>query len=743
MLTVGNVRCLFFTMFKGLYFLFFAVIFWSGARAQDSYTDMVNCSAGGISHMLMPTRATVQLPHSMMRFWPQKDDAAAFVIKGLPLFSPSHRFNADNLLHVYVSDSQPKRYFFDGEVLRPNKYEVFLCDEGVLASYAPSFRSAVCKFDFAKAKDAPRKVSVALRNPALDFLTGKNFMGICQSLDNSTRVYIYIEFDSTPVAIEKSADGRAVTAQFGAGLKLLRAKYAVSFISFERAQASLQKEIPDFDFAKVQEDGARIWNETLGQIEVETPDENLRKVFYTSFWRTFERMVNYDEYGEYWNAYAGKAMPSINGKYFYCDDWSWDTYRAFHPLKLLLEPETELLCLQSYLEAARGSRQGWMPKFPTVSGDLPYMNGNHIAASFWDAVSKGYDVPNLEESYKYLKNTVETKSLMPDTFGAAGEISAFYKENGFIPALKPDQPETSKEVNSHMKRQCVSVTLACAFDDWALAQIAKHLGNMADYEKYSARALNYRKLFNAETGFFHPKDADGNFIEPFDYAQSGGQAFRDYYTENNAWIYRWDAEHATDDLILLMGGAAAAEKNLDDMFANSLPKPKYSYYRSAPDHTGNVGLYSMANEPAMRIPYLYCFAGKPWKTQRAVRMLLDTWFRNDLMGIPGDEDGGAFGAFAVFSQLGFYPVNVGGGAYVIGTPFFERARIKLKNGAVIEIKAPGASSKNKYVKSLKINGEIRNSFLLPHEKIADGALLEFEMSDAPNPDWGTGLPRGE
>ncbi len=205
----------------------------------------------------------------------------------------------------------------------------------------------------------------------------------------------------------------------------------------------------------------------------------------------------------------------------------------------------------------------------------------------------------------------------------------------------------------------MAVTLGTAYDQWCLAQIAKELGKTDDYEYFLEKSYNYRNLYNAETAFFHPKDKQGNFIEPFDYKFSGGMGAREYYGENNAWIYRWDVQHNVADLIHLMGGREKFVQHLDQTFREPLGRSKYAFYAQLPDHTGNVGQFSMANEPSLHIPYLYNYAGEPWKTQKRMRNLVTEWFRNDLMGVPGDEDGGGMSAFVVFSQLGFYPVHTG------------------------------------------------------------------------------------
>lgn len=223
---------------------------------------------------------------------------------------------------------------------------------------------------------------------------------------------------------------------------------------------------------------------------------------------------------------------------------------------------------------------------------------------------------------------------------------------------------------------------------------------------------------------------------PFDYRFSGGQGAREAYGENNGWVYRWDVQHNIADLIALMGGNKQFIASLDSLFQEPMGKGKFSFYSVLPDHTGNVGQYSMANEPSLHIPYLYNFAGEPWKTQKRIRSLLNTWFRNDYMGMPGDEDGGGMSAFVVFSSLGFYPVTPGIPAYSIGSPLFSNAKIKLENNKVFEVEAINCSAQNKYIQSVVLNGKKWDQTWFFHDEIKNGGKLILVMGSTPNYRWG-------
>ncbi len=456
-------------------------------------------------------------------------------------------------------------------------------------------------------------------------------------------------------------------------------------------------------------------------------------------YRCYERPVNLSEDGKYYSAFDGKVHDD-GGHSFYTDDWIWDTYRATHPLRILIDKERETDIINSYLLMAQQMGTNWMPTFPEVTGDSRRMNSNHAVATVIDAWRKGVRGFDLEKAYEAARKGIEEKTLIPWSAAPSGWLDEFYKEHGYIPALKPDEKETVANVSPWEKRQPVAVTLGTAYDEWCLSQIASELGKKEDAEYFLRQSYNYRNLFNPETRFFHPKDKDGKFIEDVDYRYSGGLGARDYYDENNGYVYRWDVQHNIGDLVSLIGGNEVFTAALDSMFDTPLGMSKWQFYSFLPDHTGNVGMFSMANEPSLHIPYLYNYAGQPWKTQKRIRVLLDQWFRNDLMGVPGDEDGGGMSAFVVFSMMGFYPVTPGSPTYNIGSPVFSDVKIDLGGGNVFEIVAEGASHDNKYVQSVTLNGEKLDQPWFDHSRITAGGVLSLKMGPKANKEWGVGNP---
>lgn len=712
--------------------------------------DYVNPYMGNISHLLVPTYPTVHLPNSFLRVYPERGDFTGDRLQGLPLVVTSHRGSSAFNLSPFQGDIEDLKpvgsYSYDQEEVTPYSYGVYLDEQEIEVDFAPSHQSALYQLEFEAGK--PVYIAINAKNGSLKWdgqaLSGQQYLG------NGTSVYIYMEPELTPeqTAILKDtvlshgvvAEGRnaCLVLLYAPGAAQLRIKYGISFIDAEQARRNVTREIPDYDLDVLKESGRNAWNEALGKIDVSGGTPADRTVFYTSLYRTFERPVNISEDGRYFSAFDGRVHDD-HGIPFYTDDWIWDSYRAHHPLNALIDSKKEEHILNSFVRMSSQMEHFWLPTFPEINGDSRRMNSNHGVATLLDAYMKGLRGFDLEKAYEAARRAITEKTLAPWSGAPAGQLDEFFNQHGYIPALKEGDDETIPEVNRFERRQPVAVTLGTAYDSWCLAQLANVLGKDADYAHFMAQSFSYRNLFHPETHFFHPKDADGAFIEPFNYAFSGGQGARQFYGENNAWIYRWDVQHNIPDLITLMGGKEQFVKNLDDMFNQPLGKSKFDFYAQLPDHTGNVGQFSMANEPSLHIPYLYNYAGQPWKTQKRIRSLLKQWFRNDLMGVPGDEDGGGMSAFVVFSQLGFYPVTPGSPTYSIGSPVFERARINLPNGNIFEVYAPQASDTNKYIQGATLNGRELEESWITHENIVSGGTLELKMGSRPNKSWGTAV----
>lgn len=714
--------------------------------AKRECVDYVNPYIGNISHLLVPTFATIQLPNSLMRIYPTRGDYTSELLDGLPVVVTNHRERSAFRISVTQGgELKPViRTNWDQERVTPYSYYVEIDNNSIDVSLAVSHQSAIYDFEFQN-PDEPATVIVTSDNGAMN-VHGNRAEGY-QQLSSNMRIFFSGEFSVKPIesgvlrdgsiqADQNRAEGRqsCVAFRFPAGTRKVSLRYGISLIGETQAYYNLNREQKGFNRKAVETEGRRVWNETLGHIQIKGGTEDQKTVFYTSYYRTFERPVCLSEDGRYFSAFDGKVHFD-DGVPFYTDDWIWDTYRAAHPLRALVFPKTEEDIISSYLLMAEQMGTQWMPTFPEMTGDTRRMNSNHGVAMVADALYKGLRV-DADRAFEYCRKGIEEKTLAPWCGKPAGWIDDFYKQHGYIPALREGEEETDPNVHGFEKRQPVAVTLGTSYDEWCLSRIAQWRGDEDARKKYLQLSYNYRHLWNPETKFFHPKDQDGVFLPNFDYRFGGGLSARNAYDENNGWTYRWDVQHNLADLAHLMGGREQMVAYLDQTFAEDMGRGKREFYYHLPDQTGNIGQFSMANEPSLHIPYIYNYGGAPWKTQKRIRQCLKTWFRNDVMGIPGDEDGGGLTSFVVFSYMGFYPVTPGLPIYNIGSPLFEDVQVSLPSGKVFRIIAKNCSDTNKYIQSARLNGKEWNKPWFSHDDIKDGGTLELKMGPKPNIHWG-------
>jgi predicted alpha-1,2-mannosidase len=336
------------------------------------------------------------------------------------------------------------------------------------------------------------------------------------------------------------------------------------------------------------------------------------------------------------------------------------------------------------------------------------------------------------------KNATEA-TMLPWKRGSLTALDKVYFDKGFFPALRFGETETEASVHRSERRQAVSVTLESSYDDWCVSQFAAALGKDADAKNFKDLAGNYRNLFDSRIGLMAPKDASGEWVQHFNPRLGGGQGGRDYTTEVNTWLATWGAQHDVAGLINLMGGRDAFNSKLDRVFTEPYGTSKFAFLGQFPDATGLVGMYAQGNEPSFHVPYLYVFSGQPWKTQRLVRLMMDLWYTDGPMGIPGDDDGGETSSWYVFSAMGFYPVTPGVPAYEIGSPIFSTTQIALPNGKVFKIVANHVSAKNKYIQAATLNGAPLDRAWFTHTELVQGGTLTLEMGDSPNTKWASGV----
>src|SRR6185312_13105449 len=235
-----------------------------------------------------------------------------------------------------------------------------------------------------------------------------------------------------------------------------------------------------------------------------------------------------------------------------------------------------------------------------------------------------------------------------------------------------------------------------AYDDYAVAQIAKAVGKEKDYRFFLNRSQNYKLLFNSTTGFMQARNSDGSWADP-----GAG------WTEGDKWVYTWSVMHDIPGLLQLMGGRENYNRKLDEHFAG--------------------GHNHHDNEPSHHYGYLYDYSGQPWKTQQKVREIAAQAYSNTPTGILGNEDCGQMSAWYIFTAMGFYPVDPVSGDYMIGSPIFRRTTLHIPNGKSFTISAPEASDSNLYIQSAELNGKALNIPVVRYSDLQAGGTLKFKM----------------
>ena len=747
-------RKLYFPAGKIRHLLLFAFLFISSifsSKAQEDNTKYIDPTIGNVVPFLVPTYPTFHLPNQMMRMFPIKQDYISDQVEAFPFQVTSHREAGILQMKVSVGEitksswTQKMNIDHDLEIVHPWLFSTYLIGDDISVSFAPGIKTAIYKLDFPAVsnKNILIKGSVemtGITNKDLSFSFEEIIKYATKGTNPVTRkmtVYVYAIFadDKNKLVKTKMVNDEKGKFSFSFDKELpntVFVKYAVSYISHEQAKNNFYKELANTGFIQLALSGKKSWERAISQIQVKGGTVAQKRTFYTALYRTYERMVDINEGGKYYSGYDGKVHES--NRPFYVDDWIWDAYRAHHPLRTILNPAMENDILNSY--TLMYEQSGWMPTFPQVLGNYMCMNAYHSSAIFIDGYRKGIKNYDINKAYEGIRKNLTEGTFIPWRQGIPKlGIDSFYDKKGYFPALHVGEKETEPMVDDFEKRQPIPVTLGISYDFWTLSELAKELGKKEDYKLFATKAKEYKNLWHPEKQLFMPKDDKGQWID-IDPKSAGGRGYREYYDENNGWTYAWDVQQDIDGLTELLGGKKEAEERLDQLFREPLGMRKSDFYVNGANSTGMVGQFSMGNEPSFHIPYLYNYFGAPWKTQKRIRMLLDVWFKDNIFGMPGDEDGGGMSAFVVFSSMGFYPVTPGLPVYTIGSPIFEITTITLTNNKRFTVTAKGANRENKYIQKALLNGkEIRSPFFT-HDELMAGGVLELIMSNKPNKDWG-------
>ncbi len=635
---------------------------------------------------------------------------------------------------IFDEEKRASWFSHKAEKATPYYYSVYLADYDVTAEVCPTERAALMRFTFPKTDsahvviDAFDKGSYIWVIPAERKVVGYSTCNSGGVPDNFRNYFVIVfdhDFDMTSVkdgnfssAQEQSGDhvGAILTFKTRQRGEQVNARVASSFISEEQAVLNL-KELGGMDMAQLQQKGRNRWNEVLGKIEVEDDNIDHLRTFYSCLYRSvlFPRgFYEYNASGEvvHYSPYNG----TVQKGYMFTDTGFWDTFRCLFPMLNLMYPSVNEKMQAGLANAYKES--GFLPEWASP-GHRGCMVGNNSASVVADAYLsglRGYDVETLWQAVVH-----GSKAVHPEVNSSGRLGYEYYNKLGYVPY--------DIKINESVAR-----TLEYAYDDWCIYQLGKSLGKSEkELKPFRKRAMNYRNVFDKESGLMRGRLQNGQFQSPFNPLKWG-----DAFTEGNAWHYTWSVFHDPQGLINLMGGKERFNEMLDSVFL--LPPVFDNSYYGFTIHeiremqVMNMGNYAHGNQPIQHAIYLYGYSGQPWKSQYWIRQVMDRLYTPTPDGYCGDEDNGQTSAWYVFSAMGFYPVCPGTGQYVLGTPYFKSMKLHLENGKQVNILSEG---KGCYVDAMSIDGKEYGHNYLEIEQLRKGANIVYCLSESPNQVRGT------
>ncbi|WP_172386980.1 GH92 family glycosyl hydrolase [Streptomyces sp. MNP-20] len=654
-------------------------------------------------------------------------------------------------------DKRALPFKHENETARPHYYGVTF-ENGLKAEMTPTDHAAMFKFTYPgddasvvfdnieKTGDTKHAVGLTL-DKEKGIVTGYSDVKSGLSV-GATRMFVYGTFDRPVTDGGKLTGGGTTDAtgyfRFKTGAdRQVSLRLATSLISVDQAKANLDAEIPaGTSFAKVKDEAQRQWDDILGRVEVEGASEGQRTSLYSSLYRLylypnsgFEKVGSTYKYASPFTKQPDPDTPTRTGAKIvegkpYVNNGFWDTYRTTWPAYSLLTPKKAGELVDGFVQHYKDG--GWTSRWSSP-GYADLMTGTSSDVAFADAYVKGVKGFDAKAAYDA---AVKNATVAPDKpgYGRKGMANAPFL--GYTPS------ET---------HEGLSWALEGYVNDYGIAKMGQALYKKTGEKRYQEessyflnRARDYVKLFDAKAGFFQGKDKKGAWRVPSE--KFDPRVWGHDYTETNAWGYAFTAPQDSRGLANLYGGRKGLAKKLDTYFVTpETASPEFigSYpgviHEMTEARDVRMGMYGHSNQVAHHAAYMYDAAGQPWKTQEKVREALSRLYTGSEIGqgYHGDEDNGEQSAWYLFSSLGFYPLVMGSGEYAIGSPQFKKATVRLDNGGTLVVKAPKNSAWNVYVQGLKVNGKKWTSTALPHEEIARGGVLEFDMGPKPSA-WGSG-----
>lgn len=635
--------------------------------------------------------------------------------------------------HENPDNGYRSRYSHEQEWAEPNYYAVNLLDYGVKAEMTSGVRSGMLRFTYPASEDAfilldlkhtlwqkCKWANIRLENDST--LTGYKLV---KGWGPERHIYFTAVFskpikdfcfyqDSVPVKYNTSRF-RSTMETWGEDIKCcirfatkaneqITVKTAISGVSTNGAKLNL-KELDGKSFDQLKAEGQKLWNKELARFEAKG-DQKQKETFYTSVYHCFlHPFIFQDADGQFRG--LDKNIQKADGFTNYTTFSLWDTYRAFHPLLNLVHPDINADIAKSMLAHYDKSVEHMLPIWSFYGNETWCMIGYHAVSVLADMIVKEIPGIDYERAYEAMKTTA-----MNPNYDCLPE----YCQLGWVPFDK--------------EKESVSKTLEYAYDDYCIAQAAKKLGKMEDYAYFLNRSLSYQNLIDPETKYMRGRDSQGNWRTPFaPIAYQGPGSVNGWgdITEGFTMQYTWYVPQDVQGYINAMGQKLFTTR-LDSMFTIELPDD----IPGAHDIQGRIGAYWHGNEPCHQIIYLYNYIQQPWKCQKWIRTVSDSFYGNEPGSLSGNDDCGQMSAWYLFNTMGFYPTTPSSNIYNIGSPTLPEVTLHMLNGKDIQVTTENWSTENVYIKKMLLNGKEYDKSYFTYDDIKNGATIHYVMSNKPN-----------
>ncbi len=604
----------------------------------------------------------------------------------IPVLPVTKRFSADDFGSAFSHDR---------ESAEPGFYQVYLQRYGINAELTTTLHCGFHKYTFPKDEPCNLVVNLARSNERVNDWQieqeGSNaFKGYQQT---GERVYFYAVASQKITAIETQEKGKAKISvvSFDRSSETLEIKVALSFVSTENAKMNMEAELKGRSFAEVRKEASRTWETLLAKINVTGGTEREKELFYSSLYRSFLwPALRSDVNGDFTDA-SGNV---VNKRFrYYTNPSLWDTYRNKLVLLGLLSPEVTNDVICSLID--KGEKTGFMPTF---------FHGDHAAAFIAGSYLRGIRNYDVNSAYQLLLNNA-TKE------GGTRPYISEYIRNGYISTPEVDNPHVETRAKAG-----VTKTLEFAYDDYAVALLAKALNKEADSRMLMKRAQNYRNLFDPSSGLMRGRLQNGDWVADF----NPEYPYYEYmYREANAWQSSFFAPQDTKGLIALYPDPSAFEKKLDSLF--SIPwNPNYI----ARNVSSFIGQYCHGNQPDHSFPFLYTFIGKQEKSQALLNRIMHHFYGMGEYGLAlcGMDDAGEMSAWYVFTAMGFYPYSPADPEYIASVPVFEKIELNLSGSTNSVISKDGNGLK---IRNIIVGGEKTEDCFITDEQLKSGKSIKI------------------